>query len=163
MGLPQLKLKQDVVACWNSTYDMLARIFKMKDAVVSTLAILSHEQVNILTPTDWTIVEKRHSNIDSTVLPELREMIQILTAQLTTRFNTIEDNELIAQATLLDPRFKKYAFSDTNKTDKACASLSGSEQVSAATIQNASASTSSLWKNFDKKDLGHPQIQQRQE
>ncbi|KAK9681059.1 hypothetical protein QE152_g38606 [Popillia japonica] len=46
-------------------------------------------------------------------------MIQIPTAQLTTRFSTIEDNELIAQATLLDPRFEKYAFSDTSKADKA--------------------------------------------
>ncbi|KAK9719485.1 BED zinc finger [Popillia japonica] len=159
MGVPQLKLKQDVVTRWNSTYDMLTGIFKIKDAVVSTLALLSHEQVNILTPTDWTIVEKvdildmfnevtneisaeknlsvskiiifvetmkqhvGHFNIDCILLPELHEIIQIFTAQLTTRFSTIKDNELIAQATPLDPRFKKYAFSDTNKADKACASL----------------------------------------
>lgn len=57
MGLPQLKLKQDVVTRWNSTYDMLKRIISIKDAVISTLAILQ-SSIQVLTPAEWEVVEK---------------------------------------------------------------------------------------------------------
>jgi len=40
MGFLMLKLKQDVVTRWNSTYDMLRRIIRVKDAVVTTIAVL---------------------------------------------------------------------------------------------------------------------------
>jgi len=40
LGLSPLKLKQDVITRWNSTHDMFKRILEIKDAVVSTLAIL---------------------------------------------------------------------------------------------------------------------------
>lgn len=56
MGLPHLKLKQDVPTRWNSTFDMLTRIHKIKGAVVSTLTLLSQD--NTLTHRDWLIVEK---------------------------------------------------------------------------------------------------------
>lgn len=57
MGLAPLKLKQSVVTRWNSTYDMLDRLLKIKDAVVSTLAIVQ-PRLNTLTPDEWKLLEK---------------------------------------------------------------------------------------------------------
>ncbi|XP_072401153.1 E3 SUMO-protein ligase ZBED1-like [Diabrotica undecimpunctata] len=57
MGLPELKLKEDVVARWNSTYDMLSRILLVKPAVVGLLAV-DEPHLNTLSPSDWNILEK---------------------------------------------------------------------------------------------------------
>lgn len=57
MGLTYLKLKQDVVTQWNSTYDMLKRIIMVKNAVLSYLAI-EQPQLNTLLPSDWVVLEK---------------------------------------------------------------------------------------------------------
>lgn len=40
MGLTKFKLKQDVVTRWNSTQYMFQRIIQIKDAVISTMALL---------------------------------------------------------------------------------------------------------------------------
>lgn len=152
MGLPELKLKQDVVTRWNSTFDMLQRFYKLKEAIISTLAILDtqHEQ---LSSHDWIIVEKtidileifyditneisaennvslskvivlckimiRHVNKklneEGTSGPiEIRLLLNTLRQQLNDRFKNVENNALYAEATILDPRFKKYGFRDEN-------------------------------------------------
>ncbi|KAJ8877216.1 hypothetical protein PR048_021670 [Dryococelus australis] len=54
MGLPSLKLIQDMPTHWNSMYDMMSRILKIKKAVISTLAIVNPE-LNVLTIIEWDI------------------------------------------------------------------------------------------------------------
>ncbi|XP_037875893.1 E3 SUMO-protein ligase ZBED1 [Bombyx mori] len=56
MELEPLKLKQDVITRWNSTYDMLHRIVKIKNAVIATLALMRNDLS--LSQDDWTIIEK---------------------------------------------------------------------------------------------------------
>ena len=48
MGVKELKLKQDVVTRWNSTFHMMARFIDQKEAIVSTLAIVN---ATVETPT----------------------------------------------------------------------------------------------------------------
>lgn len=56
MGLPELKLKQDMPVRWNSTFYMFDRILKIKEAVISTLALLNYDKHQI-TQNDWEILE----------------------------------------------------------------------------------------------------------
>lgn len=56
MNLSPLKLKQDVPTRWNSTYDMLMRFLKVKEALIATLAIMRPDLS--LPQDDWTIIEK---------------------------------------------------------------------------------------------------------
>lgn len=55
MNTAELKLKQDVSTRWNSTYDMLDRVVKIKEALIATLAIVRSDL--ILSTEDWTLIE----------------------------------------------------------------------------------------------------------
>lgn len=55
LNVPQLKLKQDVVTRWNSTYEMFRRLVLLKDAVTATLALIRAEIS--LSANDWATVE----------------------------------------------------------------------------------------------------------
>lgn len=56
MHISALKLKQDVPTRWNSTYDMLMRLLRVKEALIATLAIMRPDLS--LPQEDWTEVEK---------------------------------------------------------------------------------------------------------
>ncbi|CAH2207577.1 jg25847, partial [Pararge aegeria aegeria] len=56
MNIAPLKLKQDISTRWNSTFDMLNRFFKIKDAIIATIAIIRSDLA--LSPNDWIVVEK---------------------------------------------------------------------------------------------------------
>lgn len=55
LGVPCRKLVQDVLTRWNSTYDMMDRFVVIKDALVSTLAILD-TNLEQLTSHEWKVV-----------------------------------------------------------------------------------------------------------
>ncbi|KAJ2940838.1 hypothetical protein O0L34_g10095 [Tuta absoluta] len=55
LNVPDLKLKQ-VQTRWNSTYDMLKRIVDIKDAVVTTLALIRSDLA--LSSEDWQIIDE---------------------------------------------------------------------------------------------------------
>lgn len=56
MNIAPLKLKQDISTRWNSTFDMFNRFFKIKDAIIATIAIITSDLA--LSPNDWIVVEK---------------------------------------------------------------------------------------------------------
>jgi hypothetical protein len=150
MNLPKLKLTQDVVTRWNSTFDMLQRFVKVKDAINSTLAVLQ-ANVDMLSSEEWIIVEKASVVLeifydvtneicsdqyvtlsvvliftsaifesmkmyeqDITLPIEIKEMVSTLKQQTISRLKPLEDNDLVTQAALLDPRYKKLAFSNVS-------------------------------------------------
>ncbi|KAK7162496.1 hypothetical protein R3I93_006724 [Phoxinus phoxinus] len=57
MGMPELRPEQDCPTRWNSTFYMLKRFLESKDAIISTLAIVS-APVDPLTQEEWEVVEE---------------------------------------------------------------------------------------------------------
>lgn len=56
-GFKVLRLKQDVVTRWNSTYHMLERFVEMKDAIITTLALVN-PTLNTFSPNEWEIMQE---------------------------------------------------------------------------------------------------------
>ncbi|KAJ8914357.1 hypothetical protein NQ315_011345 [Exocentrus adspersus] len=52
-----LKLKNDVVTRWNSTFYMFERIIKLKEPLTATIGLL-HSPVELLLPLEWTALEE---------------------------------------------------------------------------------------------------------
>ncbi|RVE46089.1 hypothetical protein evm_009253 [Chilo suppressalis] len=50
-------------------------------------------------------------------------MAEVLLHEITSRFSGIEDNNIFAESTVLDPRFKKYGFENEFAHGRACANL----------------------------------------
>ncbi|XP_025410740.1 zinc finger BED domain-containing protein 1-like [Sipha flava] len=55
MNYPVLKLKQDVITRWNSTYDMFNRCLETKDPLVSTLAMIGNTEM--LTASNFNLMD----------------------------------------------------------------------------------------------------------
>lgn len=202
MGLPVLKLKQDVITRWNSTFEMLNRILTIKDAVISTLALLQAEDVETLNQYEWSVVERSvevlkiflevtnevsaekyvtlssiliftgvmvnsmtQFNVDSSLPVEVNTMVETIKFQLEQRLKPLEGNELVTQAALLDPRFKKLAFCNTSSIkynqafeqlkNKVCLVSLPPTTSTATTISQTpsqgSRTASLIWKTFDEQ------------
>ncbi|KAJ8971547.1 hypothetical protein NQ317_003201 [Molorchus minor] len=132
MNLPKLKLKNDVVTRWNSTYDMLVRILKIKDAVISTLAIIGQEQVNALNPHDWLIVETATSFL---------EIFNEVTVEISAEKNVSASKIILFIQGKLMPPVNHY---DNKVSEKSI------ENIVTGNSAVPSCSSSALWKDFDE-------------
>ena len=56
LKVPVLKLKQDVITRWNSTYEMLSRFLVNKEPILSCIGILNIK--SNLQEVDWKIMEQ---------------------------------------------------------------------------------------------------------
>lgn len=57
IGMPALKMKQDCVTRWNSTFHMLKRILACKEAIISTLAVIN-AHVAPLCQEEWEVLQE---------------------------------------------------------------------------------------------------------
>ncbi|MBN3319230.1 PFD5 protein, partial [Atractosteus spatula] len=178
MGMEELKLKQEVARRWNSTYRMLTRFHRARDAVVSTLALVD-AALPTLTPEEWDTVaescvilkpfdeavaeitsEKTVSASKVIILARglqriaatrprnaglpgpVARMLSALQAAMSRRFDDIERQPQLAEASLLDPRFKRRAFTDERAAEEAVSSVvaaAGKVHVAAAAAPAALA------------------------
>lgn len=192
LGQKELKLKQDVVTRWNSTFDMLERLLLSKEAIVATLALLNSFRC-ALEGDDWEVItesveilrrfndvtieissEKTVSLSKTTVMARLlskqlqlqdstfsnvQKLLKELKDGLSTRFGERESNELVSQAILLDPRFRKQGFGDEQKFKVAYQSLvrkirqlptSTNDDPVVPLEPQQSVARSSIWEQFDE-------------
>ncbi|CAK1586661.1 unnamed protein product [Parnassius mnemosyne] len=202
LNLPDIKLKQDCITRWNSTFDMLSSILKVREAVTS---VLTHDNpdLNCLSSSEWTMLEKAANVLEifKVIIEEisaenyvtlsklmllirainkhlikaseeyftdekLTKLVQELQTSMSLRFFEMDTQDLVTQATFLDPRFKKYGFPDTVKYERCVNSLKreilATPSLCPDDTQDPQPSTSSathlqlsntslLWDDFDKQ------------
>ena len=147
LNLPNHNLIQQVDTCWNSVYYMLERYLDQHEAIRMTLCLLNkteliistdsntvlQEAVEILAPFEAVtteissekttssskiiLISKCLQNAMTTYLGK-RPLAERLVSDMRTHFLNMEENKLLALSTLLDPRFKKVAFTDKDAADK---------------------------------------------
>ncbi|XP_011407706.1 PREDICTED: zinc finger BED domain-containing protein 4-like [Amphimedon queenslandica] len=147
LNMPELKLIQDVVTRWNSTYLMFERILSQHEAVTTTLCLLGKAAMCISTEEKESISEAlvllkpflqateeisgdKYISI-SIIIPLTKMLLKatsngpnvplrpLLVQELMRRFSQVEQRYTMAVSTLLDPRFKKLAFADSAAVDQA--------------------------------------------
>nr|XP_022910666.1 zinc finger BED domain-containing protein 1-like [Onthophagus taurus] len=115
----------------------------------------------------------KHINSFNTadLMPEVNQMAEKLKLELHNRFSDMEDNELISQATVLDPRFKKFGFitqtSYSDAIEKICSENTSTNTMiyyieNTASYNHTSTLPESnkscldiLWKDFDLEVQNH--------
>lgn len=202
MGLPILKLIQDVATRWNSTYDMFQRCIDIKEPLISTLAIIGN--VGNLSPDDFDIMEhycsifkpfkemtvelssekgisiskviilcnvllshikkkKEEANLPSAIY----SMLITMENKAEKKFEGIEEEPVLTEATILKPRFKKRGFSKTTSYQRAYQKIiqsistiiqSKKNNVSEDEVKDIQENTNEneqfdIWKDFDLQVL----------
>ena len=149
LNLPHHKLIRDVDTRWNSVFYMLERYLEQEEAIRTTLCLLGRTDLlvpteqNLLVSIPWPfeVVTREISAekyISASKIIPLSKALQLLTTsytgsvsalcnKLTTnmrdRFLYMEENVIIASPTLLDPRFKKLAFTDKTAAERSSRSI----------------------------------------
>ncbi|KAE9525285.1 hypothetical protein AGLY_014353 [Aphis glycines] len=176
LGLtPPLMLIHDVVTRWNSTYEMFQRIQNLKVPLSFscevlkyfkeiTVEISSEKSVSISKSVVFSRALLKHCTYLDTQFydsQQLTNMISTLKQQVEQRFGPIEKIQIYAEATVLDPRFKKYgflnnsSFTESKKTiiNKATDIHIGMKNTMQPAIQNQSVTIGgdSIWNDFDEE------------
>lgn len=142
LNQPHLKVFQDCVTRWNSTFYMFERFLKIKDA----LSLYANDNnIESILPEEWKVIEcclevlkpfeeatremSSSQALISSVIPiiqmllkklddyltkpqendAIRLAVSNLKSQFSAKFSSLEDNNLYAISTYLDPRYK-YKF-----------------------------------------------------
>ncbi|KAL6470514.1 hypothetical protein MHYP_G00216330 [Metynnis hypsauchen] len=148
MSMVELKLKQECVTRWNSTFHMI------QDAVIGTLAVINapvvplsqeewealQEACSVLEPFDQVTVEisaERYVTASKMLIlcrglqrvtaehqsrvttESVKELVNSLCSSMDKKFHRMEYNTILSETTILDPRFKKVAFNDNRAVDEA--------------------------------------------
>ncbi|CAH1098840.1 unnamed protein product [Psylliodes chrysocephalus] len=99
------------------------QILQMFDVVTTTLSAESKVTVSSLIIYYRELSKHLKSFNGSNLKPEVENLVKKLLSELNRRFGDMEDNELISQSTILDPRFKKFGFINAEKYKKAVQKL----------------------------------------
>lgn len=183
-----VKLKLDISSNWMSTYDMLSRMLQLKDLIISVsheklssnewtivqqsvsiLAVFNEIANEIITekivPVSKVVVyinamkkhvAKNYENQSN----EITSLLCTLMFKINEHLKDFEDNEFIMQTILLDPRFKKYGFSNIANYQLACSSLRMKVNcveietpvvLSNAKSTNDTQNSSLCWNDFDQE------------
>ena len=151
---PALKLKNDVLTRWNSTYEMFDRIANVQEPLKATLGVLHNPVENLSTEERQTLpeicnVSKPFDLVTKEICAEksvtvskiivlvngllsaCQRINQSLNSEIAktamatpisninTRFENVENQPILARATLLDPRFKRNGFRSASSYEKA--------------------------------------------
>ena len=189
LNLPHHKLIQDVDTRWNSVFYMLERYLEQEEAIQTTLCLLGRtdlvvpteqnllvsETISILRPFEVVTREiSAEKYISASKIIPLSKALQRLTTsytgsvsalcnKLTTnmrdRFLYMEENTIIASPTLLDPRFKKLAFTDKTAAERSSRSIiaevattynDAGDSGESTNESTASISDNPIWNVFDQ-------------
>lgn len=103
MNISQLKLKQDVPTRWNSTYDMLMRVVRVKEALIATLAIMRPDIS--LPQDDWLIIEKA---------VELLKIFYVITVEVSGE-NYVSASKYIVFCKIINWKLHRYSHGNIDK------------------------------------------------
>ncbi|XP_011408502.2 PREDICTED: zinc finger BED domain-containing protein 1-like [Amphimedon queenslandica] len=180
------KLVQEVSTRWNSTYLMFTRIHEQFEAITTALCLLGQNHLCLKNEdkeliSNCLIVLKPFleatENISgdkyvsvSMIIPLVKLLLESMkshlstlplaaniSAELASRFSSIEGAYVTAATTLLDPRFKKLPFSSPTASDFAVSRIRNEvarlipSETTEATENSSEACTQSLWDSFDKQ------------
>ncbi|XP_026482485.1 zinc finger BED domain-containing protein 4-like [Ctenocephalides felis] len=158
---------------WNSLYDMLNRIIASKDHLSEEDWEIAEHSLQILKPfyeVTMEISADKYVSLSKIIVycrllcqhldmhkrketvPIVKKLIKQLRYSMHQSFyieHDLESNQLYAEATILDPRFKKNGFSDQTKYHKALANLKQTFKENCAPIQKTqNLFPGSIWEQY---------------